>query len=351
MSAIATSVPRSRPARRSAAVALMALCVAISGRAGARTWPPLVVLPASGRDVSAPIIHRARALLVESLGRPGRFRVVDYDRPPTPLGPGTGVATSLAQLTGARVAVWMDLSRDSGRTVVEIWCWDALLQRAACHLRETTSAGPESLPDFTEWLALKLLRTLDESTSAAGPGMNNDAVPARADGFVAGIAASAATPRARPRVFTFGARAGLTTPVDSPARSMSPLGRFGVLMAADLGYLLTDVGLDYQAGAGSRRLWGIGLDLLVPMGSGERLPYIGGGAWLVDQQLGGRGAGGLQLRPTLGMLWGRHDVARLRVEAAYFVDLFEERELDRLFPGSGQAHVAHGLMISTGATF
>jgi hypothetical protein len=350
MKAIATFVPRPGPTRRSAAVALVALCVVISAAAPARaeTWPPLVVLPASGRAVSAAIIRRARALLVDSLGRRGRFRVVDYDRPPTPLGPGTNVATGLAQLTGARVAVWMDLSRDTGRTVFEIWCWDAQLQRPACHLRETTAAGPESLPDFTEWLALKLLRTLDESPSEAGPGAPT---LTGAGGMVAGIAAGAATPPRRPRVFTFGVRAGVTTPVDSPARDISPLGRFGVLMSADLGYLLADVGLDYQAGAESRRLWGVGLDLMVPMGSGERLPYIGGGAWLVDQRLGGRGASGLQLRPTLGMLWGRHDVARLRLDAAYFVDVFEERELDRLFPGSGQAHVAHGLMISTGATF
>ena len=65
----------------------------------------------------------------------------------------------------------------------------------------------------------------------------------------------------------------------------------------------------------------------MPLVEAERLPYLGVGAWFVGQNLGGQGATGLQLRPTLGILWGRHDVARLRTEASYFVDLFEEREL------------------------
>ena len=51
------------------------------------------------------------------------------------------------------------------------------------------------------------------------------------------------------------------------------------------------------------------------------------------------------------MLWGRHELARVRIETAYFVDLFQEREPDRLIPDSGQAHRTHGLMFSLGVTF
>lgn len=349
MSPIATFMPRSGPAHLVAiAFSGMVQLVAIPHPVRADTRPSLVVLPASGRGVSEAIIRRARALLVDSLGRPGRFFVFDYDRPPTPVGPGIEAATRLAQRTGARVALSMDLSRDAGRTAFEIWCWDALTNRQACHLRETTAAGPETLADFTEWLTLKLLHTLDGSPDDTATRAGS---PAGAAWATDGLVADAPHPPARSRRFTFGVRVGLTTPVDAPTRALSPLGRFGVIIAADFEYLLTDVSLDYQAGTEGRRLQGIGLDLLMPLSTGERLAYLGGGAWLVDQTLGGRGARGVQLRPTVGILWGRHDVARLRVDAAYFVDLFEERELDRLFPGSGQAHLAHGLMISTGATF
>jgi len=36
---------------------------------------------------------------------------------------------------------------------------------------------------------------------------------------------------------------------------------------------------------------------------------------------------------------------------SYFVDLFEERGLDRLFPGSDQSHLNHGFLASLGVTF
>ena len=146
-------------------------------------------------------------------------------------------------------------------------------------------------------------------------------------------------------------RAGLTVPVDSPARSAAPLGGLGALVAVDTGSVLVSLGAERQSANDDRRSWGAGLELAMPLSEGERMPYLGIGAWLVDQHLGGQGASGLQLRPTLGILWGRHDVARLRIEAGYFVDLFEERELDRLLPDSGQAHVSHGLTLAMGVTF
>jgi hypothetical protein len=295
--------------------------------------PSLVVLPASGRGVSMQIIERARRLLVDSLGRPNRFRVADYDRPPSAERPSADQAVLAARMTGVALAVALDLSHEGADTTFEVHCWDAVSGESRCHLREKTAAGPDLLPDFTEWLAMRLTRELDASSAFA-----------RSDD------AGNATAR-QPRIFTFGVRAGVMVPVDSPARSSSPLGGFGVLMTADTGSVLVSLGLDHQSGSDDRRLWGVGLEVEMPLAEGERLPYLGAGAWFVDQHLGGQGAAGMQLRPTLGILWGRHDVAHLRTEVSYFVDLFQERELDRLIVGSGQAHISHGAMVSLGATF
>jgi hypothetical protein len=285
--------------------------------------------------VSARIIERARRLFVESLGRRDRFHVTDYDRPPTADGPAAGEAVMTARFIGASLAVALDLSHDGEGTVFDVRCWDAVSGQSQCHVREKTAAGPDMLPDFTAWLAMRLTRELDASGEVAA---QNDA------GFVG-------SRRREPRVFTFGARAGVMVPVDSPARSSAPLGGFGVLMAADAGTVLVALGVEHQSGEKDQRVWGVGLDLELPLADGERLPYLGAGAWYVAQHLGGQGASGLQVRPTLGILWGRHDVARLRTEATYFVDLFEEHEPDRLILGSGQGHVSHGVLLSLGVTF
>ncbi len=334
MSGIATFMSRSSARRLVAWLVPVAVALCAPSRAAAGR-PSLVVLPASGRGVSAPIIERARRLFVESLGRPTRFHVADYDRPPTADRPPAEAAVQIARLTGGDLAVALDLSHEGAETTFDVHCWDAISGESRCHLREKTAAGPELLPDFTEWLAMRLTRELDALPETVAP----------SDGFLG--------PKAHrePRTFTFGARAGVMVPIDSPARTSSPLGGFGVFMAADAGSVFVTLGLDHESGNDDHRSWGVGLELDAPLADGERLPYLGAGAWFVAQHLGGQGASGLQLRPTLGVLWGRHDVAHLRTEVGYFVDLFEERAPDRLIPGSGQAHLSHGLMISVGAAF
>jgi hypothetical protein len=333
MNAIATLMSGSRARHRIAGLAAVVASLWLPSRASAAR-PSLVVLPASGHGVSAQIIERARRLFVESLGRRDRFHVTDYDRPPSADRPNAQEAATIARFTGTDVAVALDLSHEGADTTFEVHCWDAASGESRCNVRETTAAGPDMIPDFTEWLAMRLMREINDPPDS---GALNDAFHPRA--------------HREPRTFTFGARAGVMVPVDSPARSASPLGGFGVLMAADAGTVLVVLGLDHQAGNDDRRSWGVGLELEMPLADAERLPYLGAGAWFVDQHLGGQGASGLQLRPTLGVLWGRHDAARLRTEATYFVDLFEEREPDRLISGAGQGHVSHGAMISLGATF
>jgi hypothetical protein len=334
MSPIATFMSGSRARRGVAWLAPVVVALCWPSHADAAR-PTLVVLPASGHGVSARIIERARQLFVESLGRRDRFHVTDYDRPPTAERPGTEEAVMTARFTGATLAVALDLSHEGADTVFDVHCWDAVSGQDRCHVREKTAAGPDLLPDFTEWLAMRLVRELDASPEYGAPNEPQ---------FIT-------SRRREPRTFTFGARASVMVPVDSPARSAAPLGGFGVLMAADVATMLVALGFDHHSGSDDHRSWGVGLELDLPLADAERLPYLGLGAWYVAQHLGGQGASGLQLRPTLGIIWGRHDVARLRTEATYFVDLFEEHEQDRLIPGSGQGHVSHGVMISLGVTF
>ena len=185
------------------------LLLCAPSRAGAAR-PSLVVLPASGRGVSARIVERARHLFVESLGRSDRFHVADYDRPPTADRANAEEAVMTAQLTGVTLAVALDVSHEGADTIFDVHCWDGASGESRCHVREKTAAGPELLPDFTEWLAMRLVRELDASPDAA----------VRSDGYMT-------KPLREPRMFTFGARTSLMVPFDSPARTVSPLGGFG----------------------------------------------------------------------------------------------------------------------------
>jgi hypothetical protein len=152
------------------------------------------------------------------------------------------------------------------------------------------------------------------------------------------------------RAFTLGVRAELLVPMDAPVPDRTPLGGFGLLLAIDGGFVLADVGVERATG-GDRSLTSGSLAAYAPLATGNTLPYLGGGVRWVSQHLGGQGASGLQLRPALGMLWGRRDIVRLRLEAGYFVDLFAERTLDRLIPGSAAPHYAHGATLAMGMTF
>jgi hypothetical protein len=341
---------RSRPravfagARAAAAVGVAVWTLASGARSAAASStgaPVVVVLPASGRGVSAAIVAGAHAVLVQSLGRPDRFPVVDDNGPPTAEPPSDAQAAAVALRMGARLAVSLDVAHEGGAggsTTLVLACVDAAGGAPTRHMREMTTAGPEMLPDLIEWMVLRLQRALAQPRGAPVAEAALERAPA-----------PASTP-SQERMLTFGVRTSVVVPVASPARNVSGLGGVGALLSADAGSLLVDLGLDYVAG-NDRHMASVGLGFFAPLGRQSYLPYAGGGVLWVDQRLGGRGASGLQLRPTVGLMWGRHEVIRARIEAAYFVDLFQELEPDRLFPGAGAGHVSHGITVALGATF
>lgn len=315
---------------------VVALGLAAPRPAAAQQLPSLLVLPASGRGVATPILQRARSLLVERLGRPDRFRVVDVDRPPTPVPRPIEEGAGMAILLGADLVVAFDLSSQAGQAVFDISCWDVLTGAPACRLREATLAGPDALPFFAERMALQLMNDLRGRGSSAGVRAWRTMGPRREAG---------------PRPLGMGVRAGFVVPVVSPANETFALSGFGLLFTATTRHVHVDFGADYLLGAEGRRLRGVGLGLLLPLGGAEQMPYFSAGIWWMHQRLGGQGAQGLQLRPMVGMSWLRPGGIRVRVEAGYFVSLFHELEEDRLIPGSGEPHRSRGFIAAVGATY
>jgi hypothetical protein len=152
-----------------------------------------------------------------------------------------------------------------------------------------------------------------------------------------------------PRRWSVGLQATLLLPVASARPSSYALSGWDLALALDEGDLRIDLSFEY-AGDSAQQILGVGLGLFLPLPGDRLTPYLGGRAYWLSQQLGGRGARGAQLRPTVGVLWGRAGSLRLHLEAGYFVSLFEEREIDRLFAGSDRGHVAHGVLLSLGVS-
>lgn len=305
----------------------------------ARALQTVVIPAASGRGISADMVARARALLVFYLGESRRLRVVDVDRPPESWPRSGRERAELARHFKAGTAIWIDLAHGGlgAPTEVVIGCTDPE-GHATCEIRETVPQGPEMLPAVVAHMTDRLLVALDPTWSfTTTPGLI--------------LATKPTAPAARaPRLLSLGARTEVFVPLAGPVKQPRTLGGVGVFISLDGDAWLAEAGVSYAAAGSDQHIYGADVELLLPIGESEHVPYVAAGVAAISQNLGGRGARGLQGRPALGLLWGRHGL-RLRVEASYFVDFFTEQELDRLVPGSDRQHRAHGFLFSAGAAF
>ncbi|HEY8923499.1 MAG TPA: hypothetical protein VIU64_03900, partial [Polyangia bacterium] len=249
-----------------------------------------VVIPAaSGRGVSAEVVARARALLVFYLGESRRFRVVDIDRPPEPW-PRSGLdRAELARHFRAATTVWIDLAHagPGAPTEVVIGCTDRD-GHATCEIRETVAHGPEMLAAVLAHMTERLFVALDPSWSfTPHPSLTLAMKPA----------ASAAR---APRLFSLGAKTEVFVPLAAPVKQPRTLGGVGVFISLDGDAWLAEAGLSYAAAGSDQHIYGAGLDLLLPFSGAEHVPYVGAGLAAISQNLGGRGARGLQGRPAFG---------------------------------------------------
>jgi hypothetical protein len=291
----------------------------------------LIVLPASGANLSATLIQSVRQMLVQRLGRPDRYSVIDFDRPPTPWPPHPLHAAHFARAMGAKVAVVLHIVHTERNTQFQVTCY-AADGRRLCHIDEVVTAGPEILEQVAERLAT---RTVEELSPHSSSGLRRLAPPPA---------------RREPRDWGLGLRLGTVVPVASA-------GGRTIVMPGGGGFVMIDrrsyVGeLFFEAARqGEGSALGGGLGAHVPLADGGTAPYLGGRVKWTRIRLGGRGASGISVEPILGMWWDRFSALRLRLEVGYFVDLFEERELDRLIVGSGEGHRSHGVQLSMGVAF
>lgn len=319
----ATSLPRSGRALAAGIAAALAL---LAGRTASAAPGPIVIMPASGHGVSAPLVQHARWLLLQSLSTSLRAQLVDYDRAPIAERLEPWRLASIAASVGGGVALAVDVSRTAGITTVEVACFDAVTAGIVCRARESTAAGPETLATVTDAVTARLTQTLGGARETP--------------------------PTAQPAThrFRFGARSLVAVPTDTAGGGALAMGGFGLVVTANLSGAFIDLDAEFEAGGG-RDMRSIGAGFFSVLGDGRHAPFAGGSVHWVGQDLGGRGSSGAQVRPTVGFAWGRDQIMQTRVELGYFVNLFKERTLDRLIEGSDRTSLSHGPMLSLGAAF
>lgn len=308
-------------------------------------WPSVAraesvaVLPASGSGVSTAIIQATRALLVRRLAEMSpRLRVVDIDRPPTAEPPPDNVALAWGLSVRAESVLTMRVERQAPTTTLLVTGLEVATGQRMFELQQSTAAGPETLPPLVEMIVQTMV--------------------ARARGAVAitGGVAYAPPPPPPPKDeggFGLGMRGGALRPFGTAGDVPSVLGGAGIFLLRDGRWYLADLGLDFARNEEAHRT-GFGVGLYLPFATDGDSTYLGAALRWVDLHLGGQGAAGFSGMPALGYVWRRARPGErgrqigIRLEAGYQFDFFSERSEDRLIPGSGLLHRAHGPQLMLG---
>jgi hypothetical protein len=298
----------------------------------------IVVLPASGRGVAAPILQFARQLLMMDLAADLRLYVINFERPPVAIQLPPHVLARVAASVGGRLAVALDVSREAGITTFDLTCYDAATAQTVCHARESTTAGPEVVPAIA-------------GVVAAGAAQRFDVLPGGPPLVETETRRQRSDPDALPpHTFRLGARGLVMVPFGMVRRQPEPLGGVGLTVTANVRSSFVELLGDFGTSGGLSTL-GVGLGVYRRLSEGEHAPFVGGSIHYVSQHFGGVGAAGGQLRPTVGYALWRDQPVEVRVYLSYFVDLFEERTVDRLIKGYDGTYVSHGPMLALGAAF
>jgi hypothetical protein len=139
-------------------------------------------------------------------------------------------------------------------------------------------------------------------------------------------------------------------PLSTPDGDTSPLPNAGLFLMADGNSVLADLFIENGA-SGAHSVLGLGAGVYVPVGDDTSAAYAGAAIKWSKQQFGGQGTSGFAAQPTVGYLFGRNWVLKLRLELGYFFNFTGETERDRLVPSAGRKYRAHGPAGSLGIGF
>src|SRR3569623_1151903 len=327
-----------RTHRRGAWARLAALLVAAAAvvtGGGVRAQPasiPIVLMPASGLNVSPGILEAARDLLKDHLQRTGRYTVLTGPGIASTEEPTGAMAVEQATVAHAQQAAVLRLTHLGTTTRVRFTVY-ALSGQVVYWDSMAISGGPEQMDVVLERLVHALVIGKPVRESAELETVTDDETN---------------TLNRRNANKTFGVHLFTLLPFNTPSDKTTAVPGGGLFWMYDARSWMADIALDLGGHSGNV-VFDVGLGAYYPFFRTDFTPFIGGKVKYGYFSYGGSGSAGVSLEPTFGMLLGRTSSVQVWAEVGYFVDTFAESP--KASSSVTDDRVSHGLALTVGLGF
>lgn len=331
------ALPRHRARPRAAKVLWsLVLAVAVTLIGGAvraqQASTPIVLMPASGLNVSPGILDAARDLLKDHLQRTGRFTVLTGSGASTTDEPTGAMAVEQAAAAHAQQAAVLRLTHLGTSTRIRFTVY-ALTGQVVYWDSMAISGGPEQMDVVLERLVHAMVIGKPVRESAELETVTDDETNQL---------------NRRNANKTFGLHLFTLLPFNTPSGKTTAVPGVGLFWMYDARSWMADIAVDL-GGHDGNLVFDVGLGAYYPFFRTDFTPFIGGKIKYGYFSYGGSGSAGVSLEPTFGMLLGRTSSVQVRAEVGYFVDTFPESP--KATSSVTDDRVSHGLALTVGLGF
>lgn len=328
---------RRRAGRGAVAVvaALMAAGISVTAAGGAQAQPaslPIVLMPASGLNVSPGILDAARDLLKDHLQRTGRYTVLTGAGVSSTEEPTAATAVEQANAAHAQQAAVLRLTHLGTSTRVRFTVY-ALSGQVVYWDSMAITGGPEQMDVVLERLVHAMVIGKPVRESAELETVTNDEM---------------SNLNRRNANKTFGVHLFTLLPFNTPSGKATAVPGGGLFWMYDARSWMADIAVDLGGHNGSMA-FDVGLGAYYPFFRTDFTPYLGGKIKYGYFNYGGSGSAGVSVEPTFGVLLGRTSSVQVRAEVGYFVDTFSESPKDT--SSITEDRVSHGVAVTVGLGF
>jgi hypothetical protein len=338
-------------------LALVGVGVSAAHAAPAPRLQTVAVLPVTGDNVAPEILSAANDILKDHLQRAGVYAVVEPARvapaaspaapgvppmpPPAMQEPTPAAAAQTGAALGAELAVVVRVTHfgNSARLrltayatgTAQVVYWDSIL----------INGGPDELD--------VAIQRLVNGMKTGKPVRDSAELETVTDKETMAL-------NRREANKSFGLRITSFLPFNSAADNFEAVTAGGLFWLYDARSWMADIAIDIGGGANNRFFMDAALGAYYPLLREDFTPYVGGQIRWAEMRLGGGGASGLTLQPTVGILLGRLSSVQIRAEVGYFFNTFGESlgttyDANGTLVSNGTKHYSDGFVLSGGIGF
>jgi len=296
----------------------------------------VALLPPSGDNVAPELLRASRDILKDHLQRTGAYTVVEPAGAPTAEEPTAAEAAKQATALGAEQALVFRLIHFGTSARVRLTAYAAGTGQVVYWDSMVISGGPDELDTVIQRLvhAMQIGKPVRDSAEI-------DTVTEKETNNLARRTANK----------SFGLHLFTYLPFNTAGGSMTALPGGGLFWLYDARSWMADIAVDLGVADGHGS-YAASIGGYYPLLREDFTPYIGGVVRWAYMNLGGQGASGIVLQPTVGVLLGRASSVQLRAEVGYFINTFGERE-EVTFASTSQPpkHYSNGFLLDVGLGF